>query len=159
MTNKTTSARISLEEEKFLAENFKTAATGLGQASNIIYQANKNGTSPDKIVENLSSLNQIRLYSQREIKGIFSENEWKYLADSLNGTIITDNFRCVKAGLIAGVEDSDSFDNLSEKWDVNIKDFCDKIQKLTAAQIDAVYTRVEQFWNSENRDLDGWAKC
>jgi hypothetical protein len=32
------------------------------------------------------------------------------------------------------------------------------VEKLTGAQIDALYYRVESFWNDENRDMETWQK-
>lgn len=33
-----------------------------------------------------------------------------------------------------------------------------KVQQLTGAQIEALYTFVEEFWNDENRDLEVYSK-
>lgn len=154
MAKKTTSARISVIEEKFLSEKFGTASAGLAECANIVFQTK---VEPTEIVDSINYLNQIRLYSLREIKGKLTENEWKYLADSLNGTLITPEFRCNAGGLIASIEDSNDFDNFSEKYEVKVSDFCKKIKDLTGAQIDAIYTRVQQFW-SNPKNLDGWSK-
>ena len=69
------------------------------------------------------------------------------MADSLNGTIITPEFRCNTGGLIASVEDSNDFDNLAAKWKVDVGALIEKIKKLTGAQVDAIYSRIESFWN------------
>lgn len=100
----------------------------------------------------------IESYSMDEIKGKLTEQEWKYLADSLNGTLALGSFRYSNSVLAAGVEDSDRLDGLGSKWDVDVKVLTEKILAMTAAQIDVIYTRVEGFWNNPEKDLDAWAK-
>lgn len=67
-------------------------------------------------------------------------------------------FRCISSALIASVKDSDVYDGLGAKWDVDVVGLCDKISKLTSAQVDAVFSRVEAFWDGEERDLEEWSK-
>lgn len=81
-----------------------------------------------------------------------------YLADALNGTMITPEFRANRGGLIASIEDGNDFDDLGEKWSVCVNELIDKVNTLTGAQVDTVYTRVAQYWNSKDRDLDKWAE-
>lgn len=135
--------------------------TAGGTVNTIIAEAEmaaKAGIEPWKISESLAELQMIRRRSQGELKGIFSPAEWSYMADSLNGTMITAEFRCLQGALIASVEDSDLYDGLGAKWNVDVKVLCDKVRKLTAAQVDAVFARVEAFWNSEEKDLGEWSK-
>lgn len=122
--------------------------------------AAKAGIEPWRIAESVNELQMIRRRSQGELKGIFTPAEWCYMADSLNGTMITAEFRCLQGALIASVEDSDLYDGLGAKWNVDVKALCDKVSNLTAAQVDAVFSRIEAFWNSddEERDLDKWAE-
>lgn len=120
--------------------------------------ASKAGIEPWKIAESITELQMIRRRSLGELKGMFTPDEWSYMADSLNGTIVTPDFRCLPGALIAGVEDSDTYDGLGTKWEVDVKTLCGKIEKLTAAQVDAVFTRVEEFWNSQDKDLEKWSK-
>jgi hypothetical protein len=80
------------------------------------------------------------------------------MADSLNGTIATSDFRCYPSALAANIEDSDKFDNIGEKWGVDVPRLIDKINRLTSAQVDAVFSRIEAFWNDDNRDPDSWSK-
>lgn len=135
--------------------------TAGGTVSVIIREAERAynyGFSPYKISESLAELQMIRKRSMSELKGVFTPNEWSYMADALNGTIITPEFRCIPGALIASVEDSDRYDGLGEKWGVDVKKLTYKIEDLTAAQVDAVFARVEAFWDSEEKDLDKWAE-
>jgi len=54
--------------------------------------------------------------------------------------------------------DADKLDDLGEKWEIDVLDLMDKIKDLTAAQVDAVYFRVEQFWDSEDKDLEEFSQ-
>ena len=139
MENKTTSVRLSTEQIEYL----KSLCDGnVNQA----------------IVELIEKKQLADKYADRDIKNIFTENEWKYLADSLNGTMVMGDFRYCSSALIAGVEDSATYDNLDAKWEVNINDFKSKIQKLSSSSIEAIIRRVENFWENPEQNIDLWAK-
>jgi hypothetical protein len=139
--------------------------TSFGPAGRILnaiaYEAERAcsfGIPPYKISESISDLQMIRRRSEAELKGIFTPAEWMLMADSLNGTIASADFRCYPSALAANIEDSDKFDNIGAKWNVDVKKLIYKIEDLTAAQVDAVFARVEAFWDSEEKDLDKWAE-
>ena len=117
----------------------------------------KNNSYNGAVVDALEKAMFIERYTMSEIKGKLTENEWKYLADSLNGTLALGTFRYSSSALAASVEDSDQLENLGIKWDVDVSGLTKKISAMTAAQIDAIHTRVESFWNKPE-DLDAWAK-
>ncbi len=100
----------------------------------------------------------IRRASLKEIMGVFTPPEWMFFADILNGTIITAEFRCLQSGLIAEMEDSIHFDNAAAKWKIDADKLYEKVERLTGAQIDALYYRVEPFWKDENRDIEKWSR-
>ncbi len=139
--------------------------TAGGTVNTIICEAEeaaKAGTPPHKISQGLADLRMIRTRSKNELKGLFTPAEWMYMADSLNGTMVTTDFRCLPMALVAGIEDSDTYDALGAKWEVDVPSLTEKVKKLTAAQVDAVFTRVEAFveafWDSEEKDLEEWSK-
>ena len=107
------------------------------------------------IIESYQTLKRIRTVSTGEIKGKFTPSEWSFLADSLNGTMITDAFRCNVQALVAHCEDSAKYEYLDKKWDVNMDTFLQKIKSLHGANIDAIYARVEDFWGNE-RNMEEW---
>lgn len=109
------------------------------------------------IIESCQTLKRIRTVSTGEIKGKFTPSEWSFLADSLNGTMITDTFRCNVQALVAHCEDSAKYEYLDKKWDVNMETFLQKIKTLHGANIDAIYARVEDFWGNE-RNMEEWIK-
>ena len=110
------------------------------------------------IIAAIEALMAIRKYSTNELKGIFTPTEWSFLADSLNGTMTTDSFRCNARPLAYHCLDADKLDGLGAKWEIDVLDLMDKIKDLTAAQVEALYFRVEQFWEDEERDLEEFAK-
>lgn len=110
------------------------------------------------VIANAETLRKIRQVSTGELKGKLSEAEWKFLADSLNGTLITEPFRCSQFALWAHCEDAERFDGTGSKWEVDMEGFKAKVLSLTGAQVDALYARVESFWDKPDRDLDEWAK-
>lgn len=109
------------------------------------------------IVNSLEDLITIRRQTEMEIKGMFSSGEWKFLADSLNGTLVTDMFRVSKDALIAHCEDSETYDKVASRYDVSIPELSKKINGLCGAQVDAVYRRVESYWENQPA-LNEWAK-
>lgn len=155
---KTISTRIEKTTEEFLLFHFDNLSAAASQCIDIVETAVKHtGVKPEDIPTQLQEFASIRRNSLREIAGKFTPEEWKYLADSLNVTMITPEFRTLTAGLVASVEDSNHFDKLAEKWQVDTDTLIAKINKFTGAQVDAVYNRIQQFWN-DPADLDSWAK-
>lgn len=87
--------------EKFLKDNFSTAGSGLAQCAEIVKKNyDRSGTVYD-MSDELENLSQIRKSSLKELKGKFTDNEWKYLADSFNGITVTPQFRCLPEGNIS----------------------------------------------------------
>lgn len=116
----------------------------------------ENGRSINQaIIDSCQTLKRIRTVSTGEIRGIFTSAEWGFLVDSLNGTMITDTFRCNVQALIAHCEDSAKYEYLDKKRGVDMTKFLEKIKALHGANIDAIYARVEDFWENE-RNLEEW---
>lgn len=158
MATKNITIRVSEETADFLSKMYDNPTAGATISVQIVEQMMKQaGATPDTLVSSMQFLQQIRAYSTRELKGKLTSDEWKYLADSLNGTMITPEFRCNQGGLIASIEDSNDFDGLGEKWEVDVPAFIEKVKILTGAQVDAIYTHVEKFW-SDPEDLEEWSK-
>lgn len=150
--------RVSDTTEKFLSEKFDNPSAGGCACIEIVERTAKSGIEPFSIPDSIEFLSYIRSYSLRELRGKLTAAEWSYLADALNGTMITPEFRCNVGGLIASIEDSNDFYGLGEKWSVDVPAFVEKVKQLTGAQVDAIYSRIEEFWNSENKDLEIWSK-
>ena len=136
-TRKGTTVYLPEDQAKYIQVNYKNQNVG--------------------IINALDALIMIRTYSLSEIRGRFSPGEWSFLADSLNGTMTDGSFRCNAGALAYHCLDADKLDTLGEKWEIDVLDLMDKIKDLTAAQVDAVYFRIEQFWNSEDKNLEEFA--
>lgn len=137
MTKKAASIRLPEQQTNYILENYKNINFG--------------------IVSIVDALQIIRKYSLSEIKGVFTPGEWSFFADSLNGTITDGIFRCSKEALIYHCQDAEQLDGTASKWDVDLSQLTAKIEKLTGAQVEALYFRIEQFWEGENRDLDAFS--
>lgn len=155
--DKAVSTRISTATWEWLT-SLGAAGGVLNVITNEAERAYNYGFSPFQISESLAELQMIRRRSEAELKGVFTPAEWMLMADSLNGTIASADFRCYPSALAANIEDSDKFDNIGDKWGVDVANLCSKIDKLTAAQCDAVFSRIEAFWNDANRNPDSWSK-
>lgn len=116
------------------------------------------GSSVTEGINNIiSQLQQHERHADIELKGIFTPEEWKFLADSLNGTMTLDDFRFSNSALVAHCEDSQIYEGCADKWNINLIDLNAKCANLTAAQVEALYRRVEKFWKHPETDLEQWA--
>lgn len=142
----TKTIRITEGQEKFLLSNYKNVSEGISACIN-------KSMMPSEDEELLKLL---KAYSLNELKGKFTPNEWKFFADSLNGTMVDGMFRCNVGALVAHCEDSERFEGTASRWEVSIPDLTEKINKLGGAQVEALYTRVESFWDNP-KDLEEWS--
>ena len=116
------------------------------------------GSSVTEGINNIiSQLQQHERHADIELKGIFTPEEWKFLADSLNGTMTLDDFRFSSSALVAHNEDSQIYEGTASKWGGSLSDLNAKCANLTAAQVEALYRRVEKFWEHPETDLEQWA--
>jgi len=155
--DKTVTTRIPQEMWEWLIETGGTAGGAVKAILDEAERVQQQGNEVLMIADNLAILQQIRRYSLNEIKGKFSSAEWSYMADSLNGTMITPEFRCMTGALALSIEDSNGLDGLGAKWGVDVSALINKVNRLTGAQVDAVFTRISAFWNSEDKDLETWS--
>ena len=120
----------------------------------------KKGNSVNRaVIESITKLNTLERYSMKELRGVFTESEWMALLDAFNGTIITTDFRYQPGFVSAQIADSDMYDGIGAKFNVDISALCEKLDKLTAAQVDSLYTRIETFWdNTYTIKIEEWAK-
>lgn len=108
------------------------------------------------VKETIKKLQALQRYADLELRKKLEPAEWSFLADTLNGHIADDSTRYSAEMLVALCEDSERYDGTAQKWSVDINALTSKIRALTSAQVDAVYRRVETFWNTE-ANLETWA--
>ncbi len=110
----------------------------------------------------ITKLQTMQKRSENELRGKFTTNEWKFFAASLNGTIADESIRYQPDLLVFHSEDAEALEGHATNFDVSIEDLKPKIMSLTAAQMDALYGRVERFWDAVSAgtapELDAWAK-
>ena len=110
------------------------------------------------VIECAQNLRRVRMVSAVELRGLFTPNEWKFLADSLSGASVADSFRCNVPALAAHVENVAQLNLLDQTRNVDVEAFKQKILKLHGANVEALYARVEEFWaNRDTTDLNDWA--
>ncbi len=123
------------------------------------YLEKKTDTSVNQLVNDIiERIQRIEKYADRDIMNVFTPQEWEYMADSLNGTLVEGDFRYYAQALIAGLEDSAKYDGLDKKWDVDVNTLSDKVSKLSSSAIEAIHRRIEAFWEDSTQDLEEWAK-
>lgn len=135
--------RITPEQEAFLLANFKNVTQGISHCIN----------KEMEDIEGKESYRAVIKASKKEVMNLFTRNEWLFLFDSLNGTLTTGNLRYSARALVIHNEDAELYDHLAPKWGVDLEELNRKTLNLAAAQVDAVYTIAEEFWNDERRDL------
>ncbi len=98
------------------------------------------------------------IFALNELRGKFSPAEWLYMADSFNGTLISDDsgVRYSTAALLSHIEDSNTYDKLGSKYKVDVQALMQKCEKLTHSQLDALYCRIARFWEG-GVDAQLWA--
>lgn len=112
----------------------------------------------EKLMDDAITEKRIKM---NDIRGIFTENEWKGLANSLNESIIDDIMRYSPEMLIAHCEDAELYETSFSWMEADVKSVCEKIKGLTKIQVSSVLDRVAEFWNNQNGtgiELDKWAK-
>lgn len=144
---KAKSIRISEAQEQYLLSKYKNVNQGIQECIH-------NDQFPGRDAE---TLKYIRAYSRKELKGHFTREEWMFLIDSLNGSVTEGMFRCNTGALVFHSKDAEEFEKTATKWDVDLPALVEKIEFLTAAQVEALYTFVEEFWEKEDRDLEAAA--
>jgi len=145
----TKSIRITEEQELYLLAHYKNVTEGISDCINKTMLPS----------ESEELLKYIKAYSLNELKGRFTPSEWKFFADSLNGTMVDGMFRWNVGALIAHCEDFEKFEAGTSRWGISLSDLCSKVSNLGGAQVDALYSRVEEFWNvwTDPKDLEEWS--
>ena len=138
----------------------KTVTLRLPQdVADYINQQADGGSVTDGVKNIVAKLQRHERYADVELRGRFTPEEWKFLADSLNGTMTLDDFRFSASALVAHNEDSQLYDGTAARWGIDLAALNEKVSTLSAAQVEALYRRIERFWaNSETIDLDVWAR-
>lgn len=108
------------------------------------------------IVRAINRYQYLRAYSMEELRGKFTSDEWFFFLRSTDRVIPEGPFRYNPDSLIAYCKDAEKLDNsLATDLSVDLNVLAAKIKELTAAQIEAIYSRVEQR-RLKGSSFDGW---
>ena len=142
----------------FITANFQSIASGVFACIRLMQQIYERvgEKDPEVIVSQLETLHRLRLYSIRELKGKFTPSEWKFMVESMAGTLVSADMRPNVSIFVAHCEDSASLDCLDAKYGVDMPSFINKLKSLTSAQVDTIYYEIEKFWEHPESNLDEW---
>ena len=77
MAQKNITIRVSEETAEFLSKVYENTTAGATMCVEIVEQMiRQSGSDPHTLVSSIQFLQQIRAYSMREIKGVFTAPEW-----------------------------------------------------------------------------------
>lgn len=96
----------------------------------------------------------IRKHTLHELKGVFEENELTAMVDNQNGTMLQIEFQANKSMFIAHLEDGETFEDLSGRWDVDFEKFIAKVNSLTSAQVFFLQAEISRYWQLESNTED-----
>lgn len=137
-----------------------TRTVSLRLPEDLVEYLTKNGDSINQaVISAISNLRRIRQVSVGELKGVFTPEEWVFIADAFNGTLIDDVFCANIGAFIAGCEDSERYEGTASRHGVDIRAFIEKIKTLHGANIEAIYSRISDYWSHCSEiNLDEWSK-
>jgi len=132
----------------------------------IVEKANQNNSRQIRVLENLLTtigqkyesanggvnrslylLDNLEKRLATEIRGTFTEQELQAMLDANNGTLITEPFWGSQRAMVIQLEDGDIYDNLGQKWGVDIPKLSFKIMQLSPAAFLFFHEEIYRFWN------------
>lgn len=122
------------------------------------YLTRNNESVNQSVISEINALKRIRTVAMGELKGLFTVQEWMFLADAFNGTMIDDVFCANVGAFIAGCEDAERFEETAQRHGVDITELINKVSTLHGANIEAIYSRIKDYWEHCNEiKLEEWA--
>lgn len=123
------------------------------------YLTRNNESVNQAVISEINTLKRIRTVAMGELKGLFTVQEWMFLADAFNGTMIDDVFCANVGAFIAGCEDAERYEGTAQRNGVDLTKFINKVNTLHGANIEAIYSRIKDYWeHSQEIKLEEWAK-
>lgn len=123
------------------------------------YLTRNNDSINQAVINEINAIKRIRTVAMGELKGLFTPKEWKFIADAFNGTLVDDTFCASKGAFIAGCEDAERYEGTATRHGVDLQDFLDKVKDLHGANIEAIFSRIKDFWeHCSELNLEDWSK-
>lgn len=134
-------------------------AVSLRLPEELVERLSKKGDNfTQTVINELNNLERIRLVSLGEVKGMFTPQEWIFIADAFNGTLMDSALRANVGVFIASCEDAERFEGKASIHQVDLEKFIEKVRKLHGANIEAILNRVEEYWEHCNEvDIKKWS--
>ena len=92
----------------------------------------------------------LRRYTLKGLKGKLTRDELSALTDIQNGLIFEEQFAVNHYAFVAHIEDSDWFDHIGERWQVDVKALIKKVEQMTTCEIFFLQEEIDRFWNVES---------
>lgn len=92
------------------------------------------------------TIKQMESYTYKELFDVFTEAEKHYLCDMLNGSMYAHKINPTEY-LKMQIVDSDIYDSLASKWNVEINPFIKKVNSLSSFQCYMVIKTVSHYWD------------
>lgn len=122
------------------------------------YLTRNNDSINQAVISEINAIKRIRTVAMGELKGLFTSQEWQFMADAFNGTIIEDVFCANKGAFIAGCEDAEKYEGKASQWGIDFSAFIAKVDKLHGANIEAIYSRIKDYWeHCSEQHINNWA--
>jgi len=99
-----------------------------------------------KVQEMIEDLTKLIARVRKLIEPLFAENEFNYLKDLLNSSILTPDLS-YKTMLLASIEDANIYENLAYKWQINAEELTAKIKSLSEFECYVLVKIIDEFWN------------
>ncbi len=90
---------------------------------------------------------------------LFTIDEWVFMINTFNSTLTDEMFCANKGAFIACCEDAEKYEGGATILNMDLSAFINKINSLKGANIEAIYSRIKDYWSHSNEiDLNEWAK-
>lgn len=123
------------------------------------YLTRNNESINQAVISEINTLKRIRLVALGELKGLFTVDEWVFMINTFNSTLTDEMFCANKGAFIACCEDAEKYEGGATILNMDLSAFINKINSLKGANIEAIYSRIKDYWSHSNEiDLNQWAK-
>jgi len=109
------------------------------------------------VLEIIEEHQQMLKYSEDELKGKFSPEEWTALIDLVNSRMLVPQYICVKSLMMATIEDGEKFEGTLTRHGADLDTMRKKVETLTAAQTAAMMKRAKRFWEKPGNNIEEWS--
>lgn len=123
------------------------------------YLTRNNDSINQAVINEINAIKRIRTVAMGELKGLFTVDEWVFIINTFNSTLTDEMFCANKGAFIACCEDAEKYEGGATILNMDLSAFINKINSLKGANIEAIYSRIKDYWSHSNEiDLNQWVK-